>query len=99
MAWPNYTQDSVPNYMNPIQRLLELETSFQEFPGRRPGGSGPTGIGHPTNIARLIGPPTRQDLKGYGAMVGEQQEYGDLESQYGKTSQFKNALARLRGLM
>ena len=61
-----------------VNRRRELEALFQQYPGRAPGGSGPTGIGHARMLGNLVGPPSRQTLAEYGGMLGEQQEYLDL---------------------
>lgn len=63
---------------DPTQRLLELEEGFQQYPGRRPGGSGITGIGHARALGGLVGPPSRQTLQDYSRMLEEQQEYMQL---------------------
>lgn len=65
--------------IDPVQRLMQLMQGFREYPGRAPGGSGPTGIGRPSSMGgHMIGPPTRQDLEDYGQMIQEQQEYFQL---------------------
>ena len=61
-----------------MDRRRELEALFQQYPGRMPGGSGPTGIGHARALGNLVGPPSRQTLADYGGMLEEQQEYLDL---------------------
>lgn len=63
-----------------LMRLLELEEGFQQFPGRRPGGNGATGIGHMLSMGHAPsgGLLPRQDAKAYGQMVNEQMEYEQL---------------------
>lgn len=63
-----------------ITRLLEILQGFEQFPGRAPGGSGPTGIGHVSSIGHapsggLFPQQTAQD---YDRLVREQLEYLDL---------------------
>ena len=49
----------------PMDRLKQLETQYQTQPGRRPGGSGLTGL-------------TSGDAQGWSRMLNEQQEYMNL---------------------
>lgn len=63
-----------------IARLLELEADFEQFPGRRPGGSGPTGIGKVSAIGHAPngGMLSKQTAKDYDRMVSDQMEYEQL---------------------
>lgn len=71
----NYTPAS-------LARLLELEEGFRRHPGRRPGGSGATGIGRVSSIGHAPsgGMLTRGDALGYDRMVREQMEYEQLRN-------------------
>ena len=60
-----------------IARLMEILRGFEEFPGRAPGGSGPTGIGRASAIGHAPsgGLFPRQTANDYDQMVREQNEY------------------------
>lgn len=49
-------------YMDPIQRLKELNQEYQLHPGRAPMGTGSTGL-------------NSNDAQGWSKMLGEQQEF------------------------
>jgi len=57
-------------WIDPKQRLAELNQLYSQYPGRRPGGSGPTGI-----KSGFL-----QGSKDWKDMLQEQQEYLRLSS-------------------
>lgn len=68
---------SPTGYVDPYARAQQLESDFERDPGRRPGGSGTTGLG-------------RHDEFGYRKMLEDQQDYlqlrallGDREPEFG----------------
>lgn len=61
-------QAGASSYYDPVQRLRELTKLYGQYPGRAPGGSGPTGV-----MPSLFG-------RDYEDMLGEQREYANLQA-------------------